>query len=126
MVMTDNDDKLIASFFERHAIDELPDNGFSERVMSRLPSSGYSRPIAVNSICNAVCAVACAVLFLCLDGIGMVRQMLVDLLADLLGSVVSINLNAASIVVVVVSVITLSCLAIYNMLVTDERVEAWH
>jgi len=124
--MTDNDDKLIASFFERHAINELPDNGFSERVMSRLPSSDYSRPIAVNSICCAVCAVACVVLFLCLDGVGIVRQMLVDLLADLLGSIVSINLNAASIVVVVVSVITLSCLAIYNMLVMDERLEAWH
>lgn len=36
--MTENEDKKIISLFEEYARKEIPDDGFSRRVMSELPS----------------------------------------------------------------------------------------
>lgn len=65
--MTENDDKLLSAFFAGHR-QEIADNGFSRRVMHRLPDR--SRRLAqLWSIC---CFTLALVLFITLDGLQLI------------------------------------------------------
>ena len=64
--MTENDEKLITSFFEDSRHHTLPDNGFSERVMRSLPENNYARMKCLGRLWTATCVVAG--ILRCLDG----------------------------------------------------------
>lgn len=77
--MMENNDKLLEEFFadNRH---EIADNGFSQRVMHRLPTR--SRQLAqIWSICGFTLVV---VLFVALDGIHLLGNAILQLLNNLL------------------------------------------
>ena len=61
--MMDNDEKLIAKFFAENK-QEFVDNGFSERVMQRLPAQ---EAVLLNRIWTLLC-VAVGVVFIALTG----------------------------------------------------------
>lgn len=69
--MMENDDKLLASFFAEHR-QEIADNGFSRRVMRRLPDR--SRRLA--QIWTACCFALALGLFVALDGVQLVLDTL--------------------------------------------------
>jgi len=56
MDMIDNkiDDELLAKFFENNKIGDIPDDGFSDRVMHTLPKHNEW----LNTLWTAVCAIA--------------------------------------------------------------------
>ena len=63
MDMTDNNEQLIQDFFAEH-MPEIEDNGFTERVMRRLPV-----PVRrINRIWTAICAAAGVAAFVLLQG----------------------------------------------------------
>lgn len=65
--MMENDDKLLASFFAEHQ-QEIADNGFSRRVMRRLPD----RTRHLSQLWSACCFTLALVLFIALDGVQLV------------------------------------------------------
>ena len=73
MVMMENDDKLLTSFFAEHR-QEIADNGFSRRVLRHLPDR--SRHLA--QIWTAFCFTLALVLFVSLDGV----QLILDTLRE--------------------------------------------
>ncbi len=72
--MKDNNDKLIAEFMHanRH---EIADNGFSERVIRKLPN----RAEQLARILNIVCASICVVLFVVFDGFKLITDFINEL-----------------------------------------------
>ena len=64
MVMTENNDRLLESFFAENR-QEIADNGFSRRVMHRLPnrSNRLARLWTTGGFTLAI------ILFVCLDGV---------------------------------------------------------
>lgn len=117
-LLTDGDELLVRSFFEENKI-EIADNGFTGRVMRRLPSPS----VHLNRIWTAVCA--------CL-GVVWLLSVLSDVtlehlrgcvlyagknIADGLWShIVSIEVSQYSLPVAGVAFLTLSVVAAYNIL----------
>ena len=64
MDMIDDNDRLLQQFFSEAASQQIEDNGFTERVMQRLPS----RMNWFVRIWNTVCIVLFAVLFVVFRG----------------------------------------------------------
>lgn len=69
--MTENEDKLLESFFADNR-QEVADNGFTRRVMRRLPDRGNR----LARVWTTVCFTLAAVLFVALDGIEIVWNVL--------------------------------------------------
>lgn len=65
--MMENDDKLLKDFFDNNR-QEIEDNGFSRRVLHRLPS--HSRRLA--QIWTTFCFTLALVLFVALDGLQLI------------------------------------------------------
>lgn len=65
--MMENDDKLLKDFFDENR-QEIEDNGFSRRVLHRLP--GHSRRLS--QIWTTFCFTLALVLFVALDGLQLV------------------------------------------------------
>lgn len=79
--MTDNkDDILVRRFFDENRV-EVSDNGFSRRVMRRLPD----RAVRIDRIWTAICVVAGILLFVRNKGL----TVLSECFKDALGSVIS-------------------------------------
>ena len=76
MDMTENDDKLIAAFFEENRR-EIADNGFSKRVMHHLPD----RTSRLSHLWTVFCCLLGAGLFIWLDGIRMIWYLLREMAA---------------------------------------------
>lgn len=75
--MTEVDDKLLKQFFSEQKQD-IADNGFSTRVMARLPN----RTSKLASILISICMILTVILFFVLDGIhailGILREIFVS------------------------------------------------
>lgn len=69
----DKDEKLLTTFFAEHR-QEIPDNGFSRRVMHRLPD----RTLWLSRLWTGFCFTLAVVLFVVLDG----AQLLIDSLRE--------------------------------------------
>ena len=81
MDMTENNDKLLEDFFAEHR-QEIADNGFTRRVMRRLPD----RSNRLAQIWTALCFTLAAVLFVALDGIELIGDTLRETFHSLLES----------------------------------------
>lgn len=64
--MTETDDKLIRKFMQEQK-QEIPDNGFSHKVIRKLPSS--NREIRLSRVWTLFCIVVTAILFFSCNGI---------------------------------------------------------
>lgn len=100
MVMTEIDDKLLKEFFAEHKR-EVPDRGFSARVMRHLPGS-RTHLTAVLTTCSLAVAV---MLFFALDGfMAIIRFMREVFVAMVQQSAYSIDLRtmipAAAVVII--------------------------
>jgi hypothetical protein len=63
--MTDNEDKLINSFFQEN-VKAISDDGFTDKVMRSLPDS---KAWWANKVWTFICAVAAIALFIVKDGL---------------------------------------------------------
>ncbi len=80
--MVENNDKLLEDFFAANR-QEIADNGFTRRVMRRLPD----RSDRLAHVWTALCFALAVVLFVALDGIGLIESTLRETLAGLLENV---------------------------------------
>ena len=67
MDMTENEDKLIENLFQEAAQLQIADDGFTERVMERLPQNRVSTQW-LSRLWTLFCVVTAVVLFFLLDG----------------------------------------------------------
>ena len=88
MDMIDNNDLLLQQFFSEAASLQIEDNGFTERVMQRLPS----RMNWFVRIWNTVCIVLFAVLFVVFRGWDLLAVQLEVMLRTMSTQSFSINL----------------------------------
>ena len=88
MDMIDNNDLLLQQFFSEAASQQIEDNGFTERVMQRLPS----RMNWFVRIWNTVCIVLFAVLFVVFRGWDLLAVQLEVMLRTMSTQSFSINL----------------------------------
>lgn len=115
MVMTENDEKLITSFFEEYRRQVLPDNGFSDRVMLNLPKNRHARMWCLGRLWTATCVVAGILLFFMNDGFYQIKKMIFDLFIDIMSICVSIEFSFAMLSTMVLSFLLISIVAIYNL-----------
>lgn len=87
--LSQEDELLLQQFFAVNTM-EVPDNGFSRRVMRRLPQ-GARR---MNNLWTAICWLGGLVLFLLFDGVAAVRSGVVNILGNLYGFLVSMDIHA--------------------------------
>lgn len=63
------DEELLARFFAHSSRMQVPDDGFSRRVMRRLPGTVARRQRVAYGLWTVLCIVACVVVFFASDGI---------------------------------------------------------
>lgn len=73
--MTENDDQLIKSFMQAHKR-EIVDNGFSRRVIHRLPQ----RAQWLSNILSILCTIACCILFYVFHGFEVLLHSIVEII----------------------------------------------
>lgn len=117
--MTENEDKRIISFFEEYGRNEIPDDGFSQRVMRGLPSSDYVYKQRLNRIWTAVCAIAGIALFVLTDGVAVLKHLAANFVVDVFTSAISIDVSGVSFVMLAMMFLTFVYVAIYNMMTSD-------
>lgn len=86
--LTDSDLKLIDDFFAPYSNTEIADNGFSRRVMRRLPAPGAAR---LGRVWTAACVAAAIALFCLADGFAVLKGCLLDIGGDLVGVVANVS-----------------------------------
>ena len=104
-VLQPSDEDLIGKFFAEQTFD-VPDQGFSSRVMRRLPDSS----LRLSRIWTAVCAVALVAVFILTKGWVALMGSFQGLFADTVTSVSQLSLASAF-----ATVVTLSALACYGL-----------
>lgn len=88
MDMNDNNEQLLRQFFSEAAQQQIADDGFSERVMHRLPS----RINWFNRLWTAFCILVFAVLFVVFDGMSQLAVQLEVMIRTMSTHDFSINL----------------------------------
>lgn len=110
--MTDNrDDILIKKFFEEN-ITEIEDNGFSRRVMRRLPG----RASRTNRIWTALCAAAGIAVFIIFHGWEYLTTYFYDVTAD----ICTMEVQQINPVTLAIATIALAALALNNYVLSEE------
>lgn len=95
--MQENDDKLIRQFLSAGR-KEVADNGFTRRVMHRLPDRAYR----LSRLWSACCFTAASVLFIRFDGLHLMGHMLRETFDSVVeNSVATLDPHSLFIVVVV-------------------------
>ena len=92
--MTEDNDLLLKQFFQDAAQQQIPDNGFTERVMQHLPQRS---PLAAHRtlltrLWNLCCVVVFAILFVLIDGWDLLLVQFEVMLRTLATQSFSINL----------------------------------
>ncbi|MBR1468916.1 MAG: DUF5056 domain-containing protein [Prevotella sp.] len=107
-----SDDELVAMFFDENR-QELPDNGFSQRVMHTLPS----RSVWLSRIWTAACLLAGVVFFVWADGLGQLRHVLMNSMGNFFGFLSSVSFSGISPVMVVAVAFVFWATVAWNFLV---------
>lgn len=105
------DDELLEHFFGVSHF-ELPDEGFSSRVMQRLPQ----RARRMNQIWTTVCFAVAMALFVLFDGVAELRTMASNILGNAIGHIVSVQLNLYTLLLPLAALSILSLVGAYNVL----------
>ena len=112
--LSDEDERLVDSFFSRHAGGKVADGGFSARVMHNIPAE---QPLGrINRLWTAACAVAGIVMFWMFDGVSMLKATLVNMFGNFVGllanAVTSVNFTYT--VTVVAGLVVVGIMALVN------------
>lgn len=103
------DDELLMRFFSEARCD-LPDDGFTDRVMRRLPR----RVRRMNQLWTTLCAAAAMVLFLLFDGVADVRILISRMLGDAAGYLSSVSLGGLPPLALLTTLVVLVVVALCN------------
>lgn len=102
--MKEIDDKFLKEFFEEHK-QEIPDNGFSHKVISRLPGKKIT---VISNIWVLACSALAIILFLTMDGLQaiweVVRETFVSMAIDGLATIDPRSLAIAAVVLLFMGV----------------------
>ena len=107
----DRDELLVRKFFEDNAV-EVPDDGFTRRVMRRLPD----RERRLSRIWAAVCAVAGVLMLLKFNWLGVLVSVLVSYIGSLVKGIGLPSDDIGSYALALVSVLFLIFLGGYKVL----------
>lgn len=90
--MKNKDDILLKQFFDQNK-QQIADNGFSEKVMQRIPQQQSARPYIIWQI---VCICLGVVLFLTCGGIDSLCAVWQNMFANIMSYLISIDLSGVS------------------------------
>lgn len=110
--MTDNDDKLLKSFFSEYGVGDIADNGFSSRVMRSLPEG--VRLYRIDIALRLVCLVATAILLLFFGGLTSLKVAVGNLIADAFSMLVSVSNSSTSPLLVSVAIVVLCGVIVFD------------
>lgn len=129
------DEELLKRFFAHSSCMQVPDDGFSRRVMQRLPGRARSRLSVAYSLWTGLCIAACVVVFFVSNGImlfthglqsafGSVAATLSRYVAgfnfaQMLQSVHFTNVSWTTPLLVVAMLSVLSCIGLYAVAESD-------
>lgn len=108
------DDQLLEQFFSSFKRD-IPDDGFSHKVMRRLPL----RAKRVNAAWSIFCLMVGVALFIVFNGLGDLRAIASNFVGDVIGYVASIHLSLFSLVSLWATMALLALVGFYNVSVTQ-------
>ncbi|KGF17952.1 hypothetical protein HMPREF1640_05310 [Prevotella sp. S7-1-8] len=108
------DDQLLEQFFSSFKRD-IPDDGFSHKVMRRLPL----RAKRVNAAWSIFCLMVGVALFIVFNGLGDLRAIASNFVGDVIGYVASIHLSLFSLVWLWATMALLALVGFYNVSVTQ-------
>lgn len=94
-----SDEELLTSFFDAHTI-EIPDEGFSARVMRRLPR----RAKRLNQIWATICFGAAMALFVLYDGTEQVHDLMTTVWGNIIGVLTILPYQLGTIMVLMLAV----------------------
>ena len=94
-----SDDELVAMFFDENRQD-LADDGFSQRVMHRLPSHS----VRLSRIWTLVCSIAGIAFFFVTDGIGQLKHVLFNAIGHFVGFLSSVDFHGWSPLMIIVAI----------------------
>lgn len=116
--MMENDDLLVKAFFESNKQPEITDDGFSEQVMRQLPQS---RKLRAERVWTFVCCIAGIALFLALNGLGRLKDIVFNFIANAIGGIVYMESAPISLTTVGIAVVTIMAVAFYNFVEKEEN-----
>ncbi|ADV45218.1 DUF5056 domain-containing protein [Bacteroides helcogenes] len=108
--MMENDDKLLEQFFAGNR-QEIADNGFTRRVMHRLPNRSHR----LSQIWTAFCFTLALVLFVTLDGLQLIIDALRETFSTTIQSGTITQLDPKSLLIAAVVLIFLGCRKISSL-----------
>ncbi len=108
------DDQLLEQFFSSFKRD-IPDDGFSHKVMRKLPL----RAKRVNAAWSIFCLMVGVALFIVFNGLGDLRAIASNFVGDVIGYVASIHLSLFSLVSLWATMALLALVGFYNVSVTQ-------
>lgn len=107
--ITNGEERILKTFFAENKA-ELPDDGFTERVMDSLPQTARRR----NFVWTMVCGLAAVVFFLLADGADRVRVFVTNAAQALTSGLSAVHFNAANMQAVAVAALVFLFLGIVN------------
>ena len=137
-----NDEQLVEQFFSEIRKQEIPDNGFSARVMEQIDAAAMERtsPSVRRAIWRRLptilCAVACIALFIFADGFTVLRKALHNTLISVIGNaqpvwealtgiahapLSTLPSPLSSILYIYIAILTFIVVAAYNIVLIDKR-----
>ena len=111
-----SDEELVAMFFAEQK-QELPDDGFSKRVMQQLPS----RSLRLSRIWTLVCSLLGIGLFFWADGFVQLKRLFLNAFGNLGGFLSSVDLSNISPMMVIFAIATFYLIIAWNVLVEVKR-----
>lgn len=108
------DDQLLEQFFSSFKRD-IPDDGFSHKVMRKLPL----RAKRANAVWSIFCLMVGVALFIVFNGLGDLRAIASNFVGDVIGYVASIHLSLFSLVSLWATMALLALVGFYNVSVTQ-------
>lgn len=114
----ENDDLLVKAFFESNKQPEITDDGFSEQVMRQLPQS---RKLRAERVWTFVCCIAGIALFLALNGLERLKDIVFNFIANAIGGIVYMESAPISLTTEGIAVVTIMAVAFYNFVEKEEN-----
>ena len=118
-LLTPADEQLVDNFFATQSQGVVADNGFSERVMHRLPTT---RKYRLNRIWTMACSVVGVVMLWLMNGFSVFVSGLQNLVGDLIGAVAAFVVSChVSPLLVICSLVVLGVVGLVNAIGSEEQ-----
>lgn len=112
------DDELLAKFFENNKIGDIPDDGFSDRVMHTLPKHNEW----LNTLWTAVCAIAIFAYFIFCNGFNVLKLAILNIFGDISGAAVSVHFGNLTPILIYIGIVTITLVAAYNVIMRERHI----